>query len=60
MEVNVEWKEKNKRYIKELQIFLDKSESIKDEELKLQIIGQMLRVDKVLTEIAQKEINKNK
>lgn len=60
MEVNMDWKENNKRYIKEMQAFLDKAENIQDEELRMEIIGQVLRCDQVLTEIAINEINKNK
>ncbi len=60
MEVNKEWKEKNQEYLKELQIFLDKAQNIENEELKLEIIGQMLRCDEILTKLAINEINKNK
>lgn len=49
-----EWKEKNKLYTKELQRFFDKVDNIEDTELKNDIISQMLRCDKVLTEIAER------
>ena len=51
-----DWKMKNKEYLLELQRFLDKADNIENEELKNDIISQMLKCDKVLTKIAQ-EIN---
>lgn len=53
-----DWKEKNEKYLFELQKFLDKVENIKDDELKQSIIIQMLKCDKVLTEIVEEMINK--
>ena len=50
---NKEWKEKNKKYLKELQNFFDKADNIEDKNLKQLIIGQMLRCDAVLTKIAE-------
>lgn len=50
-----EWKEKNKIYLKELEMFLDKVDNIEDEELREKITIQMLRCDKVLTEIAEEK-----
>ncbi len=50
---NKEWKEKNKKYLKELQNFFDKADNIEDKDLKQLIIGQMLRCDDVLTKIAE-------
>ncbi len=52
-----EWKVKSKEYKKELQAFLDKVDNIKNEELKNDIICQMLKCDKVLTKIAQEKID---
>ena len=43
-----------------MQKFLDATDSIEDEELQKHIIGQMLKCDLVLTEIAEKEIQKAK
>lgn len=57
---NREWKEKNEKYLTNLQKFLDATDSIEDEELQKRIIGQMLKCDLVLTEIAEKEIQKAK
>ena len=48
-----EWKEKNKLYLKEVQSFLDKVDNVSDESLRQKIVSQMLRCDKVLTEIAE-------
>ena len=55
-----DWKEKNKRYLNQLQKFLDATDSIKDEELRKHIIAQMLKCDQILTELAQREIQKQK
>lgn len=57
---NRDWKEKNKSYLKHLQKFLDATDSIKEEELRKHIITQMLKCDLVLTQIAEKEIQKSK
>lgn len=51
-----EWKTKSKEYKKELQKFLDKAENIENEELKNDIISQMLKCDKILTKIAEQKI----
>lgn len=50
------WKNSNQKYLKELQKFLDIAENIKDEELKKQLIYQMLKCDEQLTKIAEKRI----
>ncbi len=55
---NLNWKERNKEYLKEIQKFLDKADNISDENLKQDIIYQMLRCDSVLTKLAQEEIEK--
>ena len=54
-----DWKMKNKEYLLELQRFLDKADNIENEELKNDIISQMLKCDKVLTKIAQEIIEDN-
>lgn len=54
-----EWKIKSKEYKKEIQIFLDKVENIENEELRKDIICQMLKCDKVLTKIAEQKISEN-
>ena len=50
---NKTWKEKDKVYLKELQLFLDQADNIQDEMFKRNIIFQMLRCDSVLTELAE-------
>lgn len=52
-----EWKLKSKQYKNELQAFLDKADNIKNEELKNDIICQMLKCDRILTKIAQEKID---
>ncbi len=52
-ENKMRWKEENKRYLLEMQKFLDRVDNIEDEKLKESIIYQMLRCDKILTEISE-------
>lgn len=54
------WKIDNKKYLFELQKFLDLADNIEDEELRKIIISQMLKCDKCLTEIAEEEFEKLK
>ena len=61
MEADRKWKNENKEYLNALQMFLDKAENIKQEELKHEIIIQMLKCDEILTKLAEekfKETNK--
>ncbi len=53
-----EWKEKNKRYLYQLQKFLDAADSIEKDDLRRNVIAQMLKCDLILTELAEKEIRK--
>ncbi len=53
-----DWKEKNKRYLHQLQKFLDATDSIEKDDTKKNVIAQMLRCDQILTDLALKEINK--
>lgn len=46
----------SKEYKKELQKFLDKAENIENEDLRFEVICQMLKCDKVLTKIAEQKI----
>ena len=55
-ELNHNWKYENKLYMKELTKFLDLTEQIKDEHLREEIIGHMLRCDMELTIYAEKKI----
>lgn len=50
------WKEKNKRYLSQLQRFLDATDRIQEEELRNHIIVQMLKCDSILTELAENEM----
>ena len=50
-----DWKIKNKEYLTELQLFIDKADNIENEELKNDIIKQMLKCDKILTKIAEEK-----
>lgn len=55
--INVdELKKKDKLYLKELQIFFDKVDAIKDEELKSQILYQMHRCEERIILICKKLI----
>ncbi len=53
-------KKKDKLYLKELQIFFDKVNNIKDEELKSQVLYQMHRCEEriilMCTELLSKEL----
>lgn len=51
-----DWKEKNEKYIAELNKFFDIVDNIENEDLKLRIIYQMLICDKILTEIAEEKL----
>ena len=50
---NRNWKANGQKYLKELQAFLDKAENIENEELRKDIIFQMLRCDNELTLLAE-------
>ena len=56
MEKESNWKTENKDYLNELQKFLDKADNIENEELKKEIIIQMLKCDKELTKAAERKI----
>ena len=43
---NKDWKEKNKKYLRELQSFFDKADNIEDEKLRNKIIGQICGKEK--------------
>lgn len=47
------WKDNNVEYLKELQKFFDIVENVKNEDLRMRIIYQMLKCDEVLTNIAE-------
>ena len=50
------WKNTNKRYLFELQKFLDLIDNVKDEKLQKELIYQLNKFDKVITEIAEQQI----
>lgn len=50
---NNKWKNSNCQYLYELQKFLDLTDNIEDEDLRILIIGQMLRCDKCITNAAE-------
>ena len=47
------WKNEDEIYLFELQKFLDIVENVKDEELRKEIIAQMLKCDKRVTQLAE-------
>lgn len=55
MEIDKDWKKESKTYLKELQKFLDKVDNIENEDLKREIIIQMLKCDDELTRLAEKK-----
>lgn len=54
------WKANGQKYLKELQAFLDKAENIENEEMRKEIIFQMLKCDNELTLLAESIFNKYK
>ena len=55
---NENWKANGPKYLKELQAFLDKAENIQNEELRKEIIFQMLKCDNELTLLAEEMFKK--
>lgn len=51
-------KEKDKKYLFELQKFLDTASNIEKEDLRTRVIMQMLKCDDILTKLYQKQIDK--
>ena len=47
------WKNEDEIYLFELQKFLDIVENVEDEELRKEIIAQMLKCDKRITQLAE-------
>lgn len=52
-----DWKEKNEKYIIELNKFFDIVDNVENKDLKLRIIYQMLKCDKILTEMAEEKFS---
>jgi len=57
---NRNWKANGQKYLKELQAFLDKAEAIENEEIRKEIIFQMLKCDNELTLLAESIFDKYK
>lgn len=57
-ELKENWKSSGEKYLKELQAFLDKAENIENEELRKEIIFQMLKCDNELTLLAEENFRK--
>ena len=55
-----QWKNTDQIYLFELQKFLDLTDNIKDEELKKEIVIQMLKCDKRVTQLAEKKFEELK
>lgn len=58
MEVNIEWKDKNKEYLGAIEKFLDKVSNVENDNLRREIIGSALKCDEILTKLAIEEIKK--
>ena len=57
-----QWKNEDEIYLFELQKFFDIVENIEDEELQKEIIAQMLKCDKRITQLAEnifQDLNEN-
>ena len=50
------WKTTNEKYLFELQKFLDLLDNVKEEKLRNELIYQLNRFDKLITEIAEQHI----
>lgn len=55
---NQTWKISSKKYLFELQKFLDVSDNIEDKEIRKIVISQMLKCDKILTARAEEIFKK--
>lgn len=53
------WKSSNARYISEMQKFIDITSNVQDEKLKMEIIYQMNKCEKIITEIAEEFMKEN-
>ena len=58
MEIDKNWKKESQSYLNELQKFLDKASNIQNQELKEEIIIQMLKCDDKLTKLAEENFKK--
>ena len=53
-----QWKNKDEIYLFHLQKFLDLTENVKDEALRKEIVAQMLKCDKRVTQLAEEMFDK--
>ena len=53
---NLDWKNKDANYLRELQRFLDMSDLIENKEVRQKVVAQMLKCDNTLTELCQEKI----
>lgn len=58
MKIDKNWKKESQSYLNELQKFLDKASNIQNQELKEEIIIQMLKCDDELTKLAEENFKK--
>ena len=56
MKIQEDWKKESKKYLTEMQKLLDKLENIENEELRKEIIIQILKCDQELTKLAEKNL----
>lgn len=56
--IESKWKNKNKKYIYEVQKILDLIDNIKDEKLKKEIRYQYINCDRLITKLAEEKIKK--
>lgn len=55
MKIQEDWKKESKKYLTEMQKLLDKLENIENEELRKEIVIQILKCDQELTKLAEKK-----
>ena len=53
---NHDWKNKNEKYLFEIQKLIDLIENIENEKLKKEILYQLIKYDKLITELAEERI----
>ena len=55
IQIDKNWKKRNEIYLNSIQKFLDKVANIQNEELREEVIIQMLKCDEELTKMAEKK-----
>ena len=56
--IREDWKKQEKKYLQELQKFLDRTDNIENEAIRQDIVFQMLKCDDILTKLAEKNFQK--